>query len=296
MLKINDELIKYNLIPNKYTNIRNVTIVDTNKGVFVFKKKKDISIFDYLKSRNFNYYPEIISDESDEFIITRYVSSIDIPIEQKVVDMIDLVSLLHNKTTHFKEVDSDYFKGIYEDINNNIEYLYSYYNDIMTIIESKVYMSPPEYLLASNISKVYEALNFCHIEIEKWYELVKDEKKKRMVVLHNNLSLDHFIKNDSSYLISWDKYKIDMPLFDIYKFFRKNDNIEFYETLKRYESKYPLLDYERKLLFILIALPDKLEFSTNNLDMCIKISDMLNLIEKSKRFISPYYSKNTKNN
>ena len=61
MLKIKDELRKYNLIPYKYQNIGNVSIVNTSKGIYVFKKNIDNNIFEYLNSRNFNYYPLVIS-------------------------------------------------------------------------------------------------------------------------------------------------------------------------------------------------------------------------------------------
>lgn len=294
MLKITDELRKYELVPNKYINKDNVTIVDTSKGKYVFKKKNDNNIFNYLNSRSFNYYPPIVSNNEDEYTITKYIDDIDMPREQKMEDLVELTSLLHNKTTHFKEVDEDDYKKIYEDLSNNVAFLYSYYNDLMTIIESKVYMSPSEYLLANNISKVYQSLNYTHNQIEEWYKLVKDKKKERLVVLHNNLKLDHFIRNDNPYLISWDKSKIDMPIFDIYKLY-KNHNLDFdfSDILKKYESNYPLQEDERKLLFILIALPDKIEMNGNEYDMCNKINEMLESLYKSERLISPYYSENT---
>lgn len=294
MLKINDELDKYELKPLKYIKKNNVFIIETEKGSFVFKKRVDTPIYNYLNSRNFNYYPEVLSNNDDEFEITKYIDNIDMPREQKITDMIDLVSLLHRKTTHYKEIDEDDIKKIYEDISNNIEYLYSYYNDIMTIIESKVFMSPPEYLLARNISKVYEALNFCKTEISSWYELVKDKKKERLVVLHNNLSLDHFIRSDLPYLISWDKAKIDLPIFDLYKLYKKHSlDFDFSYILQRYEKEYPLKEEERKLLFILMALPDKIEFTSSNYTLCVRINNFIEELYKTEAIISPYYLENT---
>lgn len=182
MRKFNGILNKYSLKPHRYEVRGKVTIIDTDDGKYVIKEKKQeqkLPIYDYLNSRNFNYYPKILSDDEDDFEVTEYVESSMMPDEQKLLDLIDLVSLLHSKTTHYKEVDVGDYKKLYEDIANNIEYLYSYYNDVITVIESKVYMSPAEYLLARNISSIFSALNYGKNELEKWYEIV--EKKQNNV-------------------------------------------------------------------------------------------------------------------
>ena len=280
MLKVNDELRKYGLIPLKYTNKNNITVVDTDKGKVVFKKKNNLDIFKCLDSRGFNYYPRIISNDDDLYLMKEYIDEVDMPIEQKIGDMVDLVSLLHSKTTYYQDVSSDDYNEIYEDIKNDIEYLYSYYNDMMTIIESKVFMSPAEYTLSLNISKIYKSLSFCNIKIEDWYKKVKDKNKKRLVVLHNNLDLSHFIRNDKPYLISWDKAKIDIPIFDLYKLYKNDMCFSFDELLKRYEKVNPLSDDERELLIVLLSLPDKIEFNDSNYNMCIKIKNMIKLLNR----------------
>lgn len=293
MKQVNEILKKYELKPYRYTNNGKVTIVDTEMGRFAIKPKvKNNEIFSYLKSRSFNYYPKVISNDEEEYEIAEYIDEIDYPNEQKMMDLVYLVSLLHNKTTHYKEVDFEDYKKIYEDINNNIEYLTSYYNDIITLAETHVYMSPSEYLLARNISKTYAALNFCKGEIEKWYKLVKDKTKQRSVVLHNNLDLSHFIRSDKSYLLSWDKAKIGIPIFDLYILYKRHAlDYDFEEILKYYEQNYPLQEDERKLFFILITLPPKLDFELNEYELTKQISEQMDLLYKTERFISPYYSK-----
>lgn len=299
MKPLNNLLKKYDLKPNCYRKNGNVTIVDSKKGRYVLKEKHDNvdeSIYKYLESRSFNYYPRYINDSEDGYRISEYIDSVDMPKEQKILDMIDLVSLLHYKTTHYKEVDEDDYKKIYEDVMNNVNYLYSYYIDIISIIETKVYMSPAEYLLARNISKVFSAIEFSRGELEKWYNLVKEKRKQRVVVLHNNLEINHFIRNNNSYLISWDKSKIDMPIFDLYKLYRKHVlDFEFDIILRQYEKNYPLLEEERKLLFILITLPDKIEFNDSEYEMCKKISKQIDIIYKTEILISPYYSAKKEN-
>lgn len=293
MRKINEVLKKYALKPHRYIKEGNVVIIDTEKGKYVIKEKKiNNKIYNYLNSRNFDYYPNFINDYNEDYEITEYIEEFDIPEDQKMMDLVDLISLLHNKTTHYQETDEDDYKEIYEDIGNNIVYLNSYYSDLINIIDTKVYMSPSEYLLARNISKVYAALNFSKGELDKWYEIVKNSHKKRLVVLHNNLDLSHFLRNNSSYLISWDKAKIDIPIFDLYKLYKHNGlDFEFSEVLKRYEKSYPLLEEERKLLFILMALPDKIELTNDEYRNCKKVNEMIEFVYKTEMIISPYYSK-----
>ena len=297
MKKINEVLKQYSLKPHRYTKEGKATIIDTDQGRYVIKEKQEsnVKIYNYLNSRNFDCYPKIINNMADNYEISEFIEELDIPREQKMVDLIDLTSILHSKTTHYQEVDEDDYKEIYEDISNNIVYLNSYYNDLITIIDSKVYMSPSEYLLARNISKVFAALNYSYDELQNWYKLVKNSHKKRLVVIHNNLSLSHFLRNNNSYLISWDKARIDTPIFDIYKLYKRNGlEFEFSELLNRYQKKYPLLPDERKLLFILMALPDKIELGNNEYENCKQVNRMLEFIYKTENIILPYYSKEGK--
>lgn len=297
MRKINEVLNQYHLKAKKYQVKGKTTLVDTDQGRFALKEKNrnvNKKILEYLNSRSFNYYPKVLYDD-DNYTITEMIEEVDMPNEQKMLDMIDLVSLLHNKTTHYKEVDLDDYKKLYEDINNNISYLTSYYDDYISLAESHVYMSPSEYLLARNASKIYVSLKFAREELEKWYELIKEKRKQRMVVLHNNLDLSHFIRNKTSYFLSWDKAKIGLPIFDLYKLYRRHGvDYEFGEILKRYERNYPLLKEERMLLFILMAMPNKLEFTDNEYEMCHKLSHLIDELYKSEMIISPYYTEQTK--
>ena len=289
MKQINNFLRKKEYKPRSYKKLGKNYLVETNKGLIVIKPKlEDNKIMSYLRTRNFNYYPSIITSDKN-YDLTEYIKEVDIPDEQKIMDLITLTALLHSKTTHYKEVDEDEYKKLYEDISNNIEYLFEYYLDIITIIESKVFMSPSEYLLARNISSIFSSLRYCKLELENWYKLIKEKRKMRVVVIHNNLSLDHYMKNENDYLISWGKSKIDLPIFDLYKLYLKHSlDFDFYEVLKKYESMYPLKEDEQKLFLILINLPLKIEFENSNYVMCKRISKELDKLYKSYKLASEY--------
>ena len=286
MKQINKILKKNDIRALSYKKKGKVIIADTNIGKIVIKKNNNKDyIYNYLNTRNFNYYPDII--EKDDFIISKYIEDIDIPREQKILDLIDLVSLMHSKTTHYKEVSNDEYKKIYEDLSNNFEYLYQYYIDIISLIDEKVFMSPKEYTLARNISYIFKNIEIGKEYIEKWKNQIEGLTKMRVVVVHNNLDLSHYITNN--YLISFDKSKIDMPIFDLYNLYNNhNKDFSFLEILKRYEDNYPLKTNERELLFILLMMPKKIEFNDTEYNMCIKIMEEIERIKKTYILIEEY--------
>lgn len=289
-------LQKYSIKPFGYTKKNNAIIINTKEQKYVLKKriKNNKDLFNYLKSRSFDYFPYPYNeDEDDIYDIYKYYDDINIPVEEKTFDLINLVSLLHSKTTHYKDIDIDDYKIIYEDIAKRLDYLINYYADVFDLIDMEVYMSPSNYLLARNISKINSLLNFCNNELDEWYELVKDKTKKRVSLIHNNLELNHLIRNNTnSYLISWDHAKIDSPIYDLYHFYKKNNkDINFEEALSLYEQRYPLSNEERKLLFLLISIPEKIDFSYDEYENTKKVDELLMYIYKTDKIISPYYPK-----
>lgn len=288
MKEISDLLKKKDIRANSYKKNGSVIIADTNIGKVVLKKNKNRDlIYKYLNDRQFNYYPEII--EKDNYIVSKYVEDVDIPKEQKILNLIDLVSLLHSKTTHYKSISEDEYKKIYEDLSNNYEYLYEYYHDIISLIDDKVFMSPSEYLLARNINAIFSSINIGKNYIDEWQKETSGMSKIRLSVVHNNLSLSHYIRNSHDYLISWDKSKIDIPVFDIYNLYNNHfDDFDFLELLRRYEHKYPLKKYEIDLFFILITMPSKIEFNDNEFNMCAKISKEIEKLYKSNKLMEEY--------
>lgn len=286
-------LKKHDLRTNSYEKKGHVIIIDSNKGKLVLKKKNNPEIYNYLDSRSFNYYPKYIPD--NEYEIMEYVEDIEMPREQKMLDLINLVSLLHNKTTYFKNVDLDEYKKTYEDLKDNINYLFNYYDDLMTVIETKVYPSPAEFLLSTNISIVFSALNYCSHRLDEWYDSVKEKQRRRYAVIHNNLDLHHFIKNTNSYLLSWANSKVDIPIYDLYKLYKKYAlDYDFKDLLKKYEKNYPLLEEEKNLFCILISIPDKIKLEDNMYENCKNIEKFIDYLYKTEQLISPDDSKDTK--
>lgn len=282
MKAIKDILINNNLKVRKYQSKGNAIVLNTEDNKYIIKKKNpNIGIYEYLDHRHLNIYPPII-DENNDYIMYNYIEDNNIPEEQKMNDLINFLSIIHNKTSYYKSIDEAEYKSLYEDLSNNILYLKDYYHDIITLIDSKVYPNPAEYLLQRNISLIFLCLDYCADKIEIWYQNVKELTKMRVCLIHNNLSLNHFIQNDKNYLISWNKAKMDIPVFDLYKLYRRcGYRYDFDNLLMQYYHQMKLTNNELDLLYILINIPSKIEFNNSIYKSTISIKQEIDKLKQA---------------
>lgn len=291
----NLELINKLYKPYRITKLSKCTIIDSSEGSFVIKPKSDKNIkelFTYLKSRDFNAIPNIIDESRDGINIFEYISEASYPKEQKAQDMIKLVSSLHSKTSYEKSVTEDKYKEIYNNIDNNLTYYKSSYEKYIAEFEEEIFMSPSHYLFMRNSSKLLNQIAFCKNKLDEWYETVKNKRSSRVALIHNNLSLDHFIKGDKEVLISWDKALNDTPILDLYGFYQKEAlNLDFASLIELYRKYYPLLKEEFELLLIMLCMPHKITFLNDEFHSCEYIEKELDYVFKTEELVRPYYLK-----
>lgn len=259
--------------------VNNVIINDD----IVIKKRNDkvIELYDYFNSVDFDNYPKIISYDDDNTKM-EYIKSNNKKELVNGVEFIKTVANLHSKTLSYKDVSKNKYRTIYDKVSGNIEYLKEYYQNLVSNIEEEIYMSPSHYLLIRNYSIINNSLKYSSNMLKRWFKKVQDKSKERVCVVHNNLSLDHFIKGDKNYLISYDNYLVDTPVLDLYKFYKKDGyKLDFSYLMKEYNNSFNLLDEERMLLNILISLPPKIENISDEYLNCINIKNTFKYIYSS---------------
>lgn len=289
------ELFDDNKIITKKITLKNsVRIIDSGSAQFVIKRRENSlnELYKYLKSRSFDYFPDMLY-QTDNYDIYRYIEDTSLNKEEIADDIIKLVALLHGKTTFYKEIDDDTYKELYENIVLELDYLMNYYNDMAEIIEKEEYMSPSHYYFIRNISKVFAAISYCRYHIDNWYQLIEEKKRIRVVQLHNNLSLDHYLMDGNSpYLISWRFSKRDIPIYDLLKFYKKYyKELDFCELIRKYEMHYPMLPEEKKLFLVLISIPERLDFHNGEFHMCEKVQNFYDYLLASEKLIEDYFPK-----
>lgn len=288
------KLLKKNgLTPKKIIKKNNTYILETidNKKYVLKENKNDLEQkLNYLKSRNFLYFPNF--SKLDNYNVFEYIENSNISDEEKLYDIIDLISLLHTKTTRYRNIDLDDYKITYENLLDKIDYLTKYYNELNNLIDNEIYMSPSNYLLARNISKIYKSLYFARNELDNWYDLVKDNPKQRVSFIHNNLDLDHLVRNNSPYLISWDNSIVDSPINDLYNLYIKYyKETNFDILLGEYQKRFPLREDEKKLLLIKISIPFKIEFKNDEYNNTLLVRDLLVYVSRTEKLIKSFYKK-----
>lgn len=297
MISEKELLAKYNLIPIKVSYKNKTKIIDTEDGKYTIKVKSNnnYTIYQYLDAHNFNNYLPQINHLEEPYEIYPYVKEKEIDKQTKAIDLMYILSLLHNKTTTYQEVNLDKIKEIYEESMNKINYLISYYFDLQDHIENKVYMSPGEYLLIRNMNLIYTSLNNAKYNIDRWYKLKLKQPKERQVLLHNNLSLEHFIEADNNYLINWKKAHQGNVVYDFINFYQNEyQNVEIQTLYEIYQSKYHYTIDEKLLLYALIQIPWKITFKNTNYINTLHVRQLLDYLEKANYLISKEYEKDQK--
>ena len=287
---------KYNLDVKKYTYKNRALIIDTSKGKYVIKeKKKNIKeIYDYLLSRNFSFflYPD---DIDNNYEIYSYISEVNTIKEEKAIHLISVLSELQNRTTTYKMYTLDEIKEIYEEKSKKIDYLFKYYDSLEEKFSNIVYPHPYQLSFLINVSKIYNALQYSKMLLEKWYKEVSVNKKKRIVLLHNRLSLDHFLDVKDAKIINFNYADYGSPIFDfVYFYLSHYRELDMLSLFKLYQHKYIYTLEELLRLFIELVVPYEIRFDNNNINNCLKIYNLVSYIDITREFILKQQEKDEK--
>lgn len=268
-------------------------IVETDKGKYLYKlrKKENTTTFNYLRLKGFNNFLEPLTI-TPQYEVYPYIEELNIPDSDKAIELINNLIILHVKTTTYQEIDLEKTKALYNDIKEKITYLRNYYLDLQDFLETREFMSPAEYLLMINISTFYKALRFSEGEVDNWYKEKSSLTRERTVMLHKNLSLEHFLIGEKPYFINWDYATRDLVIYDFLSFYHNEfKNVEMTSLFEQYQAKYTYTNEEQMLFNALIAIPPKLTFKNSTIVNLINVRNAVDYVSKTNNFLLKYYKK-----
>lgn len=272
---------------NNITKIDNLKIISKDNDKICIKKNNDRNIlnkYKYLKVKDFNNF--IDTRIINGYEIRKYVDETKVSNEDKINELIYIISLLHTKTTHYKNISINNIKKQYEKLTDEIIEVKNYYDKLCDDNDYLLFIKPSMFLLIKNISIVLISLDKSKYYLDKWYEIIKDKLRKRVVMNHNNLKISNFILGDIPYLINWDKSIIDSPIYDLVSLFQNNYNdLDMIDIFEIYKSKYNLYDEEKYLLYSLLLKVDKLKLNKNELLNTREVYNLVRYLEKINDFL-----------
>ena len=273
-------------------------VIDTSEGEFLVTPKCNdkMKIFSYLEQRDFPFFLPMENSSRDSYEVYPYVED-DMESSDKAVDLIHILSLLHIKTTTYREVVMDSIKEMYEELSKEIDDLNSYYQQLQDEIESHIYMAPDEYLLIRNISLLYENLNLARGYLEEWYQTKKDATQERVVFLHKQPCLHHFVDKKTPYFTNWDLSEKGYPVYDFLYFFKNHyQTLEMNSLFQMYQSKFQYTRDEFLLFFCLLLLNSSISLSYGHYKNTILVHQHILYSYKVKEFILKQNQKNQETN
>ena len=271
---------------NNIKKIDNLEIISINGKELVRKKvnRDNISKYNYLESKDFHNFVNTKLINGIE--IRDYIKEVNISKEDKLSELIYIISILHTKTTHYKNYNINDIKAYYEKTTDEIKEIKDYYNKIVEDNDIYMFLKPSIYYLIDNISLIFISLDNCKYFLDKWYEIVKEKQRKRVVMNHNNLKLSNFIVGNNPFLINFDNSIFDYPIYDLVSLFKNNNkNIDMTDLFNLYSQKYSLYKEELYLLFVELLKIDKVLFNSSEIINTREITNIVSYLNKVSFFL-----------
>jgi len=193
------------------------------------KNKEVIDIYYFLLSQKFTYFimPELtvnnqlfMAYNQKFYYLIPYYDDIDYPIEKKLIDYIDLLQKLHNKTSIRKNFNRTQFNRLYNKKLKRLERQFQLLDLYIVESENKKYKSIFDWTYIVKYNEIMFIKNTLINLNEKIASLLEEIDVYEYCIIHNNPSIDHFIvTNEKNYLISFDYSTIGFKVHDFIKLF-----------------------------------------------------------------------------
>ncbi len=275
-----------------YEKDKKIIELEDRKIIIIKKTRYDLEkVYQKLKDHNITtiLYPLAIDQDNVYF---PFVEDKDFTSDEKAKKMVYDLAIWQNKMTSHMPLDVDKIKKTYEYYKKEITTRTMYYKNMQAIVETKVYMSPSEYVFIRHSSILFSAFAFCQTILEKWYEEMMQKKNDRYVYCHGSFELNHFLTASDGYFLHLENAHEGSPTDDFANFYRKNyQDVDMISTFHFYQLKYPFTPEENLFFQLQIVLPEKIEIYPSNLATTKKLTYFYDYLIRTNEFISAIYQK-----
>jgi spore coat protein YsxE len=261
-------LKSYGLKPTFIESFGKIEKVYTNQGVYALKKINPHQGIDFIRyvqnlyqygyNRIVPIYPTIdgrygVLFEDELYYLMPWLAN-----EEKgdYAKLFRELARLHTISAREIKVNTEERKSHYEKSIEELEREEEFLEGFIKECEKKIYMSPFELQFCTHYHTISHALSFSKRKLKEWYEETKENEKARIVIVHGNVTDDHFLYDQKGYgyFINFEKSTIGSPIHDLLPFMVRvlrgypKQAEDLIEWLYTYFKFFPLKE-EEMLLF-----------------------------------------------
>ena len=262
----------------------NVTLLSFADKNVILKKvnKKTKNIYDFLASQqveNVLYPLKQYVFENEIFFVYNYINNYEYPTEKKIIDLIDAVFKLHEKTgftVRLNDINFKYFYRTYKGLDRIFQTL----EMMVRECEVKKDKTDFEWIVLSKYFIFLDAKKIMYQTQRKIHKYLDNHGSAIYALNHGNLNLSHYIQKK---LISFDNGYIGIFVSDYAKLYVALDDCpgewfkEIEEKLNSYTNDFYKLYFKFLVLYIYMI---NLKFSSFNdhtvLNTYVQISTKIN--------------------
>ncbi len=287
---------KYSLSVQKIQYCNSYTLIYTKQNTYLFLeddsfRRKTFSLF---KNIDYPFFQESINKDEDSYGLYLYYE--DECDDFKKNKMIQALACLHYKTMFTFQYSQQQLLEFYHSINNEIQDVLDYYDDLMDYIQSFSFPRIDYYCLIINISLIFHSIYQASYYLEKWYQHYNNSVLRKAFLIQDT-SFHNFCCSQKSYFYNISQCREDLMIYDFVSFYRSNfDCCDMRELFSEYQKILPYSEDELDLFFCLISIPAKVLFDSSIYDNTVLLNHELNYIRKTEQFISEKNKENEETN
>ncbi|MES1045785.1 spore coat protein YsxE [Heyndrickxia sp. FSL K6-6286] len=270
---------QYGLNVNFYERYGKSFKVITNEGVFALKRISPQKGTDFVKNvqmlyhRGYNrivpIYPTMdgrygVLHENDLYYLMPWLPNEEKEDRnEKHQKMFRELARLHTLSVKDIQLSKEQRKEHYDQTVWQWERETEFFEEFLERSEQKWYMSPFELMFCTFYQDIFRAAKYSKEQLEKWYEVSKDQEKGRTVVVHGKISTEHFLYDERGYgyFSNFEQSNILSPIHDLLPFLARTLNTfpkrmdECVDWLNTYLSHFPFREDEKYLFLGYLAYP-----------------------------------------
>lgn len=272
---------KYDISYSKITFYSSYILIDTSFNTYFFEEIEE-NILSYLNEIDFPFILTPIYSISSYGLFPYYEDLYNSLEKEK--KMIEVLSLLHQKTLQKAELTEDEKKEIYHEISSRIEKELNYYLDFQNRMEElDSFPRLDYYYLLNNISIFYQSLFLAKEKLEAWF-LGDSILLKGFCI--KNVSSSNFRFGEKIYFLNY-RSSFQFIAYNIVDFYREHYlNHSKLELFSIYEKNVLLSFSEWNLIFSLICIPKRIVFSDDIYHNTVLIQKTLEYMDRTFQFVS----------